>query len=84
MPLPAHMLTLLKSPKHALAPSRHDVDQLLLHYYHEAAAALQAAGLRGEQRLRFLVDQGAGHHELAWQWRLTGALQFLLAPWWEE
>lgn len=26
-------------------------------------------------------EEGAGHHELAWQWRLTGALQFLLGPW---
>lgn len=42
----------------------------------------QEKGLRGPQRLRFLVEEEAGHHELAWQWRLTGALHFLLAPWW--
>ena len=32
--------------------------------------------------MRFLVEDGAGHHELAWQWRLTGAMLFLLTPWW--
>ena len=31
--------------------------------------------------LMFQVEDGAGHHELAWQWRLTGALKFLLGPW---
>lgn len=35
-------------------------------------------------RLRFLVEEGAGHHELAWQWRLTGALRFVCGPWWDE
>lgn len=63
---------------------RDDVDALLLHDYHEAARALEAAGMRGGQRLRFLVEEDAGHHELAWQWRLTGALTFLLSPWWDE
>lgn len=61
--------------------SRPEVDAQLLHYYCEAARILQDKGMRGE-RLRFLVEEGAGHHELAWQWRLTGALQFLLSPWW--
>lgn len=55
---------------------------LQLHYYYEAARALESKGmLPGNGRLRFLVEEGAGHHELAWQWRLTGALQFLLGPW---
>ncbi|GAB4823020.1 hypothetical protein N2152v2_010066 [Parachlorella kessleri] len=62
---------------------RDDVDALLLHYYQEAARALEGAGLRGPKRLRFLVEEEAGHHELAWSWRLTGALSFLLAPWWD-
>ncbi len=35
-------------------------------------------------RLRFLVEEGAGHHELAWQWRLTGGLRFVCGPWWDE
>ena len=60
---------------------RDDVDALLLHYYHEAVRLLSEKGLRGD-RLRFLVEEGAGHHELAWQWRLTGALEYLLSPWW--
>ena len=54
------------------------MDELLLGYYHEAAQALEAAGLRGPQRFRFLVEEGAGHHEKAWAWRLTGALEVLL------
>ena len=40
-------------------------------------------GLRSG-RLQFLVEDGAGHHELAWQWRLTGAMRFLFNPWWDE
>lgn len=32
------------------------MDAYLLHQYCEAAAALEAAGLRGPQRLRFLVE----------------------------
>ena len=64
---------------------RDDVDALMLHYYEEAARALEeAGGMRGPQRMRFLVEEDAGHHELAWQWRLTGALAFLLGPWWDE
>ncbi|KAG2443453.1 hypothetical protein HXX76_001810 [Chlamydomonas incerta] len=62
---------------------RDDVDGLLLHYCCEAASILQAQGLRGD-RLRFLVEEGAGHHELAWQWRLTGAMRFLFNGWWTE
>lgn len=63
---------------------RPEIDELLLHYYKEAALALEGAGLRGSQRLRFLVEEGAGHHEKAWAWRLSGALTFLLSPWWGE
>ncbi|KAL6760544.1 Alpha/Beta hydrolase protein [Haematococcus lacustris] len=62
---------------------RPEVDALLLHYCSEAARILDEKGCKGEQgRLRFLVEEGAGHHEGAWQWRLSGALRFLLAPWW--
>lgn len=60
---------------------RDDVDALLSHYYHEAARILREKGMKGN-RMMFQVEEGAGHHELAWQWRLTGALEFLLAPWW--
>lgn len=65
-------------------PCSPEIDELLLHYYKEAALALEGAGLRGSQRLRFLVEEGAGHHEKAWAWRLSGALTFLLSPWWGE
>jgi len=62
---------------------RLDVDGLLLQYACQAAATLEAKGLKpGQGRLLFQVQEGAGHHEGAWQWRLTGALRFLLAPWW--
>lgn len=92
------------------------MDEYLLQQYCEAARALEAAGLRGPQRLHFQarrgrlgrggalgqdapsrfadgvaacaaavqVEEGAGHHEKAWAWRLSGALTFLLSPWWEE
>ncbi len=33
---------------------------------------------------RAQVEAGAGHHEGAWQWRLTDALRYLLSPWWEH
>lgn len=39
---------------------RDDVDALLLHYYCEAARALEAGGMRGGQRLLFQV--GALNH----------------------
>lgn len=40
----------------ALLTCSPDVDAYLLHQYCEAAAALEAAGMRGPQRLRFLVE----------------------------
>ena len=33
--------------------------------------------------MRFQVEEGAGHFEGAWAWRLTGSLEFLLGPWWK-
>jgi hypothetical protein len=54
-----------------------------LQQYHEAARLLQERGLRGDQRFRFIVDEGAGHHEGAWQWRLGGALRFLAQDWYD-
>lgn len=62
---------------------RDDVDALLLHYCCEAARILGEKGMRGS-RMQLLVEDGAGHHELAWQWRLTGAMRFLLSAWWDE
>ncbi|GIL79183.1 hypothetical protein Vretimale_16716 [Volvox reticuliferus] len=62
---------------------REDVDALLLSYCQEAASILESQGMRGG-RLQFLVEEGAGHHELAWQWRLTGAMRFLFSAWWDE
>jgi hypothetical protein len=52
--------------------------------YHEAARLLQERGLRGPSRFKFLVEEGAGHHEGAWRWRLSGALQFLAQGWWDS
>lgn len=46
----------------------------------ESARILREKGMTGG-RLRYLVEEDAGHHELAWQWRLTGALEYLLGPW---
>eukprot|EP00884_Botryococcus_braunii_P022082 jgi/Botrbrau1/8558/Bobra.0359s0022.1 len=64
---------------------RADVDDLLLSYYVRAAQILEEKGLRSQDgRLAFQVEADAGHHELAWRWRLTGALDFLLSPWWES
>ena len=60
------------------------MDAYLLQQYCEAARILEAGGMRGPQRLAFQVEEGAGHHEKAWAWRLSGALLFLLAPWREE
>jgi len=61
---------------------RPDVDHLLLHYLREANDILRSKGLRGEQ-LRFQIDEGAGHHEGAWAYRLHGSLSYLLMPWWD-
>ena len=55
---------------------RLDVDQLLLDYACSAARILEEKGIR-DGRLKFQVDQGAGHHEGAWGYRLTGALMHL-------
>jgi enterochelin esterase-like enzyme len=53
-----------------------DVDALLLHYHSEAARILTEKGM-GSARLKFVVDEGGGHHEGAWGWRLSGALMHL-------
>ena len=55
---------------------RLDVDGLLLDYACSAARILEEKGIR-DGRLKFQVDQGAGHHEGAWGYRLQGALMHL-------
>jgi hypothetical protein len=55
-----------------------------LQQYHDAAKVLQEKGLRGPSRFMFWVDEGAGHHEGAWRWRLNGALRFLAQGWWDS
>ncbi len=35
-------------------------------------------------RLRFHVEPDAGHHESAWAWRFSGAMEFLLSHLWEH
>ena len=50
-----------------------DVDALLSHYHNEAARILDEKGVR-DGRLKYQVDEGAGHHEGAWAWRLSAAL----------
>jgi hypothetical protein len=57
---------------------------VLLQQYHDAAKLLQERGLRGASRFSFWVDEGAGHHEGAWRWRLNGALRFLAQGWWDS
>lgn len=59
-----------------------DIDYLLTRYYHEAAQILRDKGLNSASRLQFVVEEGAAHHEVAWQGRLGGALKFVCGPWW--
>jgi len=52
------------------------LDGLLAAYHAQAARVLEGKGLT-DGRLRFLCEEGAGHHEGAWGWRLGGALLHL-------
>lgn len=56
--------------------SRKHPPSLSLHalQHREAARILGEKGLRG---LKLVVDEGGGHHEGAWGWRLSGALLHL-------
>lgn len=45
----------------------------------ELYEALRAKGYRPGRDIRFVVDEGAPHHESAWSARLPAALRFLLA-----
>jgi hypothetical protein len=49
---------------------------LLGSQHQEAARILESKGL-SDGRLKFVVDEGGGHHEGAWGWRLSGALMHL-------
>jgi predicted alpha/beta superfamily hydrolase len=55
---------------------RKDQDQSMVDDVRELAAILSRAGL-DEKRLRFVVDDGASHHESAWARRFPEALAFL-------
>jgi enterochelin esterase-like enzyme len=54
-----------------------DLDALLARYHAHAAAILSDKGMGRDGRLKFVVDEGGGHHEGAWGWRLSGALMHL-------
>jgi predicted alpha/beta superfamily hydrolase len=55
---------------------RKDKDQSMVDDARELAAILGRAGL-DDQRLKFVVDDGASHHESAWAKRFPDALTFL-------
>jgi predicted alpha/beta superfamily hydrolase len=55
---------------------RKDKDQSMVDDVRELAAILRRAGL-DEKRLKFVVDEGALHHESAWAKRFPDALTFL-------
>ncbi len=56
-------------------PSRDGVDDTRM-----LAEAYRAAGYRDGVDLRYVVQQGAAHNEIAWRARLPAALRFLLGP----
>jgi predicted alpha/beta superfamily hydrolase len=55
---------------------RQDKDQSMVDDVRELAAILRRAGL-DDARLRFVIDDGASHHESAWARRFPDALAFL-------
>jgi predicted alpha/beta superfamily hydrolase len=55
---------------------RQDKDQSMVDDVRELAAILRRAGL-DDTRLRFVIDDGASHHESAWARRFPEALAFL-------
>ncbi len=55
---------------------RRERDQVVVNDVHELAAILHRAGL-AEDRLRVVIDEGAGHNEAAWARRFPEALKFL-------
>jgi predicted alpha/beta superfamily hydrolase len=57
---------------------RPDRDRSMVDDVQELAAILHRSGL-DRSRLRFIVDQGASHHESSWARRFPDALSFLFA-----
>lgn len=57
---------------------REDRDRSMVDDVRELAAIFRRGGL-DDQRLRFIVDEGAPHHESAWARRFPNALSFLFA-----
>jgi predicted alpha/beta superfamily hydrolase len=57
---------------------RPDRDRSMVDDVQELAAILHRSGL-DRRRLRFIVDQGASHHESSWARRFPDALSFLFA-----
>lgn len=58
---------------------RAEDDARLVEWVRGFEARLRSAGL-GDDRLKVIIEPGAGHNEGAWSKRLPGALIFLLAP----
>jgi predicted alpha/beta superfamily hydrolase len=58
---------------------RKDRDQSMVDDVRELAGILRRARL-DEKRLRFVIGEGAGHHESAWAQRFPKALAFLFGP----
>lgn len=65
----------LTAPQSAVWIHVHDVLEQVAKY-------LEANGVKGEDRVRCVVEGGAGHTESAWARRFPEALEFLAGPWW--
>ena len=46
-----------------------------------AEGILTRKGYRKGENFMYIIDEGAGHHESAWGYRLYDALKFLGEPW---
>lgn len=61
-----------------------EFDKLLTTYIPKLVEILEGNGVTGPERMRSVVEEGAGHTESAWARRFPEALQFLASPWWKE
>jgi hypothetical protein len=59
-----------------------EFDKLLTTYIPQLEKILEKNGVAGPERVKGVVEAGAGHTESAWARRLPEALEFLLTPWW--
>lgn len=59
--------------------ARHEVDRETVANVRRFEAMLRRRRL-GQQRLKVVIEEGAGHSEAAWARRLPGALSFLFGP----